>query len=187
MPPFVVWTWTQESSSIRTAGSKGILFLCIEFKGQNVLSVMDLIKLNITITLHGVVRQTLRPTFQDLKQSRVNYTPICLNAWTIKAITKPIWMLVLFGNIVSIKNGIQKNTKKSGKPGKTWFALLKVLLKHNYQKSQDILTEYSKKQSLHRINIRNPKKYWYPFHSRASIVIYMCYSKFFLMKMRTKL
>ena len=66
-------------------------------------------------------------------------------------------MLVLFGNIASIKNGTQRNTKKSIKPGKTQFALPRVLLKYNYQKSQNILIEYSKEQSSYRTNIRNAK------------------------------
>ena len=54
-------------------------------------------------------------------------------------------MLVYFENIALIKSSTWRNTKKSRKPGKTWFALPWALLKHDYQKSQDILTGYLKK------------------------------------------
>ena len=108
--------------------------------------------------MSGVTKQTSRQTLQDLKQSRVNHVLILLSAWIIKVVIKLIQILVLFGNITLTKSGTQRNTKKSRKLGKTWFALLWVSLKHDYKKFQDILVECLKEQSSYEINIKNPKE-----------------------------
>ena len=149
------------------------------FKSWNVLSIVDLTKPNITAILSSVVRQISRQTLPDLKLSRTNCDHTHLNTQTTKAITKLIQILVLFGSIALTKNSTQKSIRNSGKLGTTQFTQLWMLFKHDYQESQDILTEHSKEQSIHRYDIRKIKQFQHFFNSRTSIVYYLFHSKLF--------
>ena len=74
LPPFKVQIWILVFSNIRTARSKDILLFLIELKVLNVLSIIDLIKLNTIATLLGVIKWILRLTIYVLKPNRTNST-----------------------------------------------------------------------------------------------------------------
>ena len=70
--------WTLEFLSVKTAGSRDILFLCIEFKIQNVSNAMAYTRVSITDILCGVANWTSRSVLFDiifiLRTTLVNYT-----------------------------------------------------------------------------------------------------------------
>jgi len=80
--------------------------LCAELEDQNTLNTMGLIRLNTTITLPGVVKQTLKSIYCTSKQNKVNHALICLNAWIAKANTKQIQINAHSGEIDLTRNNI---------------------------------------------------------------------------------
>ena len=79
------------------------------------LNITVFINQNITATLLGVAKQTLRLTHQDWKLNKTNHASTCSSVWIAKEIVRQIQTCALFGNIDSIRNGIQRNTRKSEK------------------------------------------------------------------------
>jgi len=78
--------------------------LCAELKDQNTLNTMGLVRLNTTITLSSVAKQTLKSIYCISKQNKVNHALIFLNAWIAKANTKQIQINAHSGEIDSTRN-----------------------------------------------------------------------------------
>jgi len=72
------------------------------------LSIVASTKSNTIDILLGTIKQTSRLICLDWKLNRVNYILTASNVWTTKAIIKPTLMSVSFGDIISIRNSIQK-------------------------------------------------------------------------------
>ena len=106
LPLFVVQIWIQVSSNTRIAGNKNIPLLHVELKNKNVLNTIGLIRLNITVTLPSIAKQTSKSICYNSKQNKENLAFICLNTWTTKTNTKQIQINVYSRGIDSTKNGI---------------------------------------------------------------------------------
>ena len=85
MLSYKAWIWTLVFSSIRIARSGDIPLLLAKFKTLIVLNVMVHIRLNITTTLLGIVKQTSRLISYILKPNRMNYALILSSTWTVNS------------------------------------------------------------------------------------------------------
>jgi len=70
--PFKAQIWILVFPSTRTTRSGNIQLSLVEFKALNMLSVVDLIRLNTIATLSSTVKQISRPILYVLKPNRVN-------------------------------------------------------------------------------------------------------------------
>jgi len=71
---------------------------------------------------YGVIRQILRLISLDLKQKKKNHTLIYLSISIVKKSIKLIAIYIYFGNIGSIRNGIQRSIKSFMKTEVNQFA-----------------------------------------------------------------
>jgi len=136
-----IWIW--KSSNARTVRNGDMWLFHAKVKGQSVSSVMDHIRLNITVNLLSIIRLTSRPTYWGSKQNRANCALTHSNVWTARANIKSVWTCTLSGNIISIGNGTPRNTKNFEILRDNQLAQSWVAFKHDYQKYQNIFTKYS--------------------------------------------
>ena len=87
-------------------------------------NIIALTKLSIITNSHGVAKLMKRLTLLGLKPSRKSLVSILSNVQTIRVNIKQTLLIVLSGNIGSIKNGVLKNMQKFEKIKNNQFVYL---------------------------------------------------------------
>ena len=101
---------------------------------------------NTTVTLCGIVKWMKRLILLGWKQNKVNHVLISLDTLTVKVIIKPTQIYAHSRSTTLIENSIPRNTRNFMKTKDNQFVQVWMVTKHDYEKYQRILTEYSQKQ-----------------------------------------
>jgi len=87
-------------------------------------NIIALTKLSIITNSYGVAKLMKRLTLLGLKPSRKSLISILSNVQTVRVNIKQTLLIVLSGNIGSIKNGVLKNMQKFEKIKNNQFVYL---------------------------------------------------------------
>ena len=143
-------TWIQISLDARIVENGNIWPSLAECKNLDTLSVTSLTSQNTINTLSGAIRQISKPICHNLKQSRMNYTPIHSNAWIAKMIIRPTLIHVHSGGTASTENSTQRNIRKSKKSGRIQFTYLWARFKYDFKEYQALFSKFLKEQNFHK-------------------------------------
>jgi len=102
--------------STKTIRSENTQLSLIKVRAFNILSIVDLIRLNTITTLPGIVKQISRPTICILESNRVSFVLISSSAKIVKITIKLTPTLAYFGDITSTRSSIWRNIKNFETP-----------------------------------------------------------------------